>query len=156
MPLFVHRNRWWPSDQAYDWGQNLWVHRWLMRQISARKSIGQWGRGMVAAVADVALFSKVLLPSSAAAFLLVSQTFAPRLTTSRHLSQYCARYSKQLRVIPKDFMEIFSVFLKCFFWLPWECLPWESSPWSSFFGRRWSFMRTTWPAQRSWDCIKMV
>ena len=92
--------------------------------------------------------------SSVTAFLLVSQTFALRLTTSRHLSLSCARYSRQLGTIPKGFMETFSVSLNCLFWRLWERLHWDSSLKSSFFGRRWSFMQT-WPAQRSCDCIKI-
>ena len=46
----------------------------------------------------------------------ISQTFAPRLTTSRHMSLFCATYFRQLVTIPKDFMETFSVSLKCLFW----------------------------------------
>ena len=37
------------------------------------------------------------------------------LTTSCHLSLFCVRYSRQLGAILKDFIETFSVFLKCFF-----------------------------------------
>ena len=66
------------------------------------------------------------LRSSVAAFLLVSQTFAPRLTTARHLSLSYARNTRQLGAIPKDFMETFSVHqrdLGRFFWPLWERLP---------------------------------
>ena len=91
---------------------------------------------MVVAVADVAEPFLSFLRSTAAAFLLVSQTFALRLTTSHHLSLSCARYSKQLGSILKDFMQIFSVFLKRFFWCPWDRLPWDNSLKSSFFGKQ--------------------
>ena len=77
---------------------------------------------MVAAVADVAVPFLSFLRSSVTAFLLASYTFTPRLTTSRHFSLFCPRYSKQLGVTPKDFMETFSVSFKCFFWPPWERL----------------------------------
>ena len=43
-----------------------------------------------------------------------------------------------------------------FFWPPRERLPCWSSPNKSFLGSRWSGMQTTWPAQCSWVCIKMV
>ena len=82
-----------------------------MRPISVRKSLGQWEQEMVAAVADVAVPFLSFLRSSVAAFLLVSQTFAPCLTTSRHLSLSCTRYSWQLRLIPKDFIETLTVCL---------------------------------------------
>ena len=77
---------------------------------------------MAAAVADVAVPFLSFLYSSIAASLLASQTFSPRLTTLRHLSLSRARYSKQLGVTLKDFMETFSVSVKCFFWPPWERL----------------------------------
>ena len=51
--FFVHRHRWGPSDQPYDWGWDLWVHIWLMRPICARKSLGHWEQGMVATVTGV-------------------------------------------------------------------------------------------------------
>ena len=59
------------------------------------------------AVADVAMPFLSILHRSGAAFLLASLTFAPHLTTSRHLSQSCAKYFKQLGVIPIDFMGSF-------------------------------------------------
>ena len=92
--FFVHRNRRGSSDQPYDWGQDLWVRRCLMKPICARKNLGQWEQGMVAVVANVAVPFLSFLHSSVAALLLCSQTFAPRLTTSRHLSLSCARYSR--------------------------------------------------------------
>ena len=125
--FFVHCNQWWPSDQPYDWGRHLWVHRWLIRPICVWKSLRQWEQGMVATVADVSVPFLSFLCSSVAVFLLVSQTFSPRLTTSHHLSLSWARYSRQLGVIPKDFMETFSVSLKHFFWPPWKCFSWDSS-----------------------------
>ena len=70
---------------------------------------------MVAAVADVAVPFLIFLRGSVAAFLLVSQTFIPRLTTSCHLCLSCARYSKQLRFITKDFTETFRVSLRSAF-----------------------------------------
>ena len=113
-------------------------------------------QGMVVTLTDMAVLFLSFLSSSVVAFLLISQTFASRLITSRYLSLSCTRYSRQLGAIPKDFVETFSVSLKRFFWPPWERLPWNSSPKSSFFGRWWSFKETTWPAQRSCDWIKMV
>ena len=145
------RNWWQPSNQPYNWGR--W---WLMRPICVWKGLGQWEQGMVMTVANVAVPFLSFLRSSVAAFLLASQTFVSCLTTSRHLSLSCARYFKQLRVTPKDFMETFSVSLKRFFWPPWECLPRDSSPQSTFFRRWWCFMQTTWLAQWSCGCIKMV
>ena len=56
-------------------------------------------------------FSKFL-----AAFRLASQTFVPRLTTSRNLSLFFTRYSRQLGVILKGFVKTFSVSLKHLFW----------------------------------------
>ena len=75
---------WGPSDQPYDWGRHPWMRWWLMSPICARKSLGQWEQGMVAAMTDVPVPFLSFLRSSVATFLLVSQTFAPRLTTSRH------------------------------------------------------------------------
>ena len=74
---------------------------------------------MVAAVADVAVPFLSFLRSSVAAFLLTSQTFAPRLTTSRLLFLCRTRYSMQLRAILKDLMDTFNVSLKRFSWPPW-------------------------------------
>ena len=62
-------------------------------------------------MADVAVLFLSFLCSSVAAFLLVSQTFVSGLTTSLHLSLSSSRYSKQIRVASKDFMETFSVSL---------------------------------------------
>eukprot|EP00745_Piridium_sociabile_P039388 TRINITY_DN73585_c0_g1_i1.p1 TRINITY_DN73585_c0_g1~~TRINITY_DN73585_c0_g1_i1.p1 ORF type:complete len:123 (-),score=2.72 TRINITY_DN73585_c0_g1_i1:48-416(-) len=53
----------------------------------------------------------------------------------------------------KVFKEALRVSSKRFFLLPWECLHCWSSPHSSFWGSRWSGMRTTCPAQRSCGCI---
>ena len=78
---------------------------------------------VVVAVADVAVPFLSFLRSSFAAFLLVSQTFALRLKTSRYLYLSCARYSRPFGVTPKDFRETFSVSLKRFFLPPWESLP---------------------------------
>ena len=77
----------------------------------------------LAAVANMALPFLSFLHSSVAAFLLVSQTFAPRLTTSRHFSLFCNRYSRQLGAMPKYLMESFSVSLKSvFFYLALKAL----------------------------------
>ena len=126
------------SDQPYDWGWSLWVRRWLIRPIWAWKSIGQWEKRMVVAVVDVTVPFLSFLCSSVAVFLLVLQTFARRLTTSRHSSSLsCARYSRQLRMTPKRFQEdLQCVFEDLFFWPRWQGLLRYISPWSSFFGRR--------------------
>ena len=71
---------------------------------------------MAVAVVDVGVPFLSFLRSSVAVFLLVSQNFAPHLTTSCHVSLSCTRYSKHLGAILKDFMETFSVSLKRFFW----------------------------------------
>ena len=126
--FFVHRNWREPSDQPYDWGRHPWVHRWLMRPNCAWKSLGQWKQGMVAEEADVALPFLSFLCSSVATFLLVSQTFTPCLTTSRHLSLSCATYSRELGAIMKYYMETFWVSLKRFFWPLWERLLRDSLP----------------------------
>ena len=78
---------------------------------------------MVVAVVDVAVPFLCFLCSSVAAFLLVSQTLAPRLTPSHYLSLFNARYSRQLGVILKDFRETFSVSLKRFFGLIGSAFP---------------------------------
>ena len=143
---------WW----SYYWGRDPRVPRWLMRPICARTSLGQWEQGMVAAEADVAVPFLSLLRCSTAAFLLASQTFAQRLTILRYLSLFCARYSKQLGSIPKDFTETFSVSLKRFFWSSWYHFPRDSSQPSSFFGSWWFFMQITSPVKRTCDCIKMI
>ena len=52
--FYVHRNRWRPSDQPYDWRRPPWMRRWLMRPVYVQKSPGQWEQRMVVAVADVA------------------------------------------------------------------------------------------------------
>ena len=62
--FFVYHNWWGPSDHPYDWGRHLWVRRWLMRPICARKSLEQWKQRMVAAVADVAVHFLSFLHSS--------------------------------------------------------------------------------------------
>ena len=77
--------------------KTVWLTLWL-RPICVRKSLGQWEQGMVAAVADMAVPFLSFLFSSVAAFLLVSQTFAPHLTTSLYFSLSSARYSWQLGV----------------------------------------------------------
>ena len=83
-----------------------------MRPICARKMRTrneEWELGMRVAVADVAVPFLRFLNSLFAAFLLVSQTFARRLTISRHFSLFSARCSRQSGAIAKDFMETFSV-----------------------------------------------
>ena len=72
--FFVHCNQWGPFDQVYDWRQDLWVHRWLMRLICMQKSLKQWEQEMVvaAAVADVAVPFLSFLCSWIAVSLLVS------------------------------------------------------------------------------------
>ena len=77
---------------------------------------------MVVTVPDVAESFLIFLRSSLTAFLLVSQTFSPRLTNSRHLFLSCARYTMQLEAIPKDSMETTRVSLKSVLWPPWEHL----------------------------------
>ena len=57
-------------------------------------------KNVLVVVADVVVPSLSFLHSSVAAFLLVSQTFAPCLITSCHLSLFCTFYSIQLEVIP--------------------------------------------------------
>ena len=55
------------------------------------------------------------LCSSVVGFLLISQTFTPRLTYSLYLSLSCTRYSRQFGATPKDSRETLSVSLKHFF-----------------------------------------
>ena len=99
-----------------------------------------------------------VLCSSVTVFFLVSQIFAPRLTASYHLSLSCTKYSRQLRATPKDFMETFSVSLKCFFWPPWERLSRDSSCWAVFSGDSYlSCGQRDWPneavvASRGYRC----
>ena len=145
---FVHRNWWGLSDQPYDWGWHVWVCRWLIRPICVWKGsrAARTRNGGCSGWCGCA-FSK---------FLQVLQTFTLHLTISCHLFLFCTRYSWQLGAILKDFMETVRVSLKHFFWSPWEFLPWDSSPKSSYFGKRWPFMWTTWLAQQSYDCIKRV
>ena len=73
-------------------------------------------------------------------FLLASQTFTPRLKTSRYLSLSCARYSRLLGMLPEDFMDTFCVSGKRFFWTQWERLPRDCLPLNNFIGRWWSFV----------------
>ena len=93
----VHRQRWGQPDHPYDWRRHQWLCRWLMRPICARKSLGQWEQGMVVTVPFLSF-----LRSSVAAFLLVSQTFVPRLTSSHNLFLSYARYSWQLARYQKN------------------------------------------------------
>ena len=78
---------------------------------------------MVAIVADVVLSFLNFHQGLVVAFLLTSQTFVSRLTTSPHLFLSRSRYSLLLGATPKDFMETLSVSLQCFLWPPWESLP---------------------------------
>ena len=58
--------------------------------------------------------------------------------------------------MPNALRDAFRVALKRFFWPPWERFPCCSSPQNSILCSRRSGMRVTWPAHRSWDCIRMV
>ena len=94
---------------------------------------------------------------SATAILLASWDFTPLRTDARHFGLSIAACSHKLWLpMAKAFSDILRVSLKRFFWSPRERLPCWSSSNKSFLGSRWSAMRTTWPAQRSWVCIKMV
>ena len=50
----------------------------------------------------------------------------------------------------------FEYIFEALFWLSWKRLPSPSSPYHSPFGSRWFRMRTTCPAQRSCNCIKIA
>ena len=103
--FFVHCNRGGPSDQPDEWGKHLWVCRWdqsVCDKVLGSENKEWWRQWMMWPFLNV-------LRSSVAAFLLVSLSFVPCLTTSRHLSLFCARYSRQLEAIPKDFMETSSI-----------------------------------------------
>ena len=130
--------------------------RWLVRPKRARKVLVQCGQGMVAAVRDLEALLFLSLRCSAAAILLASWDFSPLRTDARHFGLSIAACSHELWLMLKAFSDTLRVSLKRFFWPPREYLPCWSSLNKSFLGSRWSGMRTTWPAQRSWVCIKMV
>ena len=112
---------------------------------------------MVTAVGDFeALLSLSCLRCSAVALLLASWYFAPLRTDARHLGLSLAACSHELWLMPKAFSDTLRVSLMRVFWSARERLPCWSSPNKSLVGSRWSGIRTAWPAQRSWVCIKMV
>ena len=74
--------------------------------ICARKSLGQWGQGMVAAVAVLAvLFFLVRLRSSATAVLFASHVLPPLWTTDRQDPLLCAEWSHVLWLMLNAFRQ---------------------------------------------------
>ena len=111
-------------------------------------------QGMVTAIGD--LETLLFLHCSAAAILLASWDLAPLQANAHHFSLSIGACSQELPLMPKAFSDTLRVSLKHFFWPPRELFSCWSLQNKGFLGSRWSGIRTTWPAQRSWVCIKMV
>ena len=114
---------------------------------------------MVAAVRDLeAMLFLSCLRCSAAAICWLHGTLHPLRAAARHFGLSIAACSNELWLMLKAFSDTLTVSLKRLFWPPRERLPSWSPPNRSFLGSRWtrSGMQTTWPAQRSWLCIRMV
>ena len=128
--------------------------RWLESPILARNSRGQCGQGMVPSFGVFSFFA--CLRSFADVRLWVSCCLAPLWIVCLHVCLSSAVFSQEVVFSPKALREDFRVSLNLFLGPPALLFPSVSSPKKSCLGRRWSGMRVTWPAQRSWFCISMV
>lgn len=164
MTMFFHRITKMTSDvQGYAVGLGLCVWRWLMRPIWAWKNLPHikhmWLVASVKVIATLALQTLQLLLDSS--IHSVSASFVPLYVASRYSARSCARLS-HMSVLIKISSTVLWGCLCCsytdlqwiFCFMPAPHSP--TTPYSSCLGSLVSVMQRLWPAQRIWNCCKIV